>query len=179
MCRRWLIELLGLPAQASFALVTGCQMAHFTCLAAARNGLLAAHAWDVEQQGLFGAPPLRVVTSDQRHGTVERALRMLGLGRGCLLELPSDARGQLQPAALEPALASQSETPSIVVLQAGDVNTGAFDSFPELIEVAHRRARGSTCTVRSGSGQPSALSTGASRAAWSSPTPGRRTDTSG
>ncbi|HEU4579730.1 MAG TPA: pyridoxal-dependent decarboxylase [Polyangiaceae bacterium] len=138
VCGRWLIELLGLPEQTSFALVTGCQMAHFTCLAAARNGLLAARGWDVEQRGLFGAPPLRVVTSDQRHGTVERALRMLGLGRDCLLELASDAQGQLAPAALERALASAGATPSVVVLQAGDVNTGAFDPFPELIEVARR-----------------------------------------
>jgi len=136
VCGRWLIELLGLPAQSSFALVTGCQMAHFTCLAAARNGLLAARGWDVEQRGLFGAPPLRVLTSDQRHGTVERALRMLGLGRDCMVELASDARGQLEPAALQRSLASESETPSIVVLQAGDVNTGVFDPFPELIEAA-------------------------------------------
>src|SRR5687768_13583007 len=72
VCGRWLLELLGLPPKASFALVTGCQMAHVTCLAAARNSVLARHGWDVEQRGLIGAPPIRVITGDQRHGTIER-----------------------------------------------------------------------------------------------------------
>jgi glutamate/tyrosine decarboxylase-like PLP-dependent enzyme len=138
LCGRWLLALLGLPAQASFALVTGCQMAHFTCLAAARNELLAARGWDVEEHGLRAAPALRLVTSDQRHGTLERTLRMLGLGRSCIKELASNARGQLEPELLEQALASEPETASIVVLQAGDVNTGVFDAFPELIAVARR-----------------------------------------
>jgi len=138
VCGRWLLSLLGLPASASFALVTGCQMAHFTCLAAARNELLGARGWDVEERGLFGAPPIRLVTGDQRHGTVERAVRMLGLGRGCMLDLPVNSRGQLEAAALEQALTRDRETPSIVSVQAGDVNSGAFDPFAELIEVAHR-----------------------------------------
>jgi glutamate/tyrosine decarboxylase-like PLP-dependent enzyme len=138
VCGRWLLSLLGLPAESSFALVTGCQMAHFTCLAAARHALLAARNWDVEQHGLFGAPRLRLVTGDQRHGTVERAVRMLGMGRSSLVEVPSNARGQLDPVALEQALSRDRECASIVCLQAGDVNTGVFDPFPELIEVARR-----------------------------------------
>ena len=90
VCGRWLLSLLGLPASASFALVTGCQMAHFTCLAAARNELLTARGWDVEERGLFGAPRIRLVTGDQRHGTVERAVRMLGLGRGCMVDIAAN-----------------------------------------------------------------------------------------
>jgi glutamate/tyrosine decarboxylase-like PLP-dependent enzyme len=77
----WLKEILGLPARASFALVTGCQMAHTTCLAAARHALLARFNWDVEEKGLYGAPPIRILSSGMRHGTFERAIRLLGLGK--------------------------------------------------------------------------------------------------
>lgn len=138
VCGRWLLSLLGLPAGSSFALVTGCQMAHFTCLAAARNQLLAARGWDVEERGLSGAPALRLVTGDQRHGTIERAVRMLGLGRGSIVDLPVDASGRLEPHVLEAELSRDRQAPTIVSLQAGDVNTGAFDPFGELIEVARR-----------------------------------------
>ena len=138
VCGRWLLSLLSLPAEASFALVTGCQMAHFTCLAAARNQLLAQRGWDVEERGLFGAPPLRLLASDQRHGTVERAVRMLGLGRACMVDVPSNARGQLEPGALEQALRREPAAATIVSVQAGDVNTGVFDPFPDLIDVARR-----------------------------------------
>ncbi|HXY41086.1 MAG TPA: pyridoxal-dependent decarboxylase [Vicinamibacteria bacterium] len=137
-CGRWLLELLGLPASASFALVTGCQMAHVTCLAAARNAVLARHGWDVEQRGLFGAPAIRVVSGDQRHGTIERALRLLGLGRQALVDIPVDEKG-LGGAALEPVLAEAPGVPTIVLLQAGDLNTGAFDPFLEVIPVARRQ----------------------------------------
>ncbi len=136
VCGRWLLELLGLPRTASFALVTGCQMAHVTCLAAARNAVLARHGWDVEQQGLVGAPAIRVVTGDQRHGTIERALRLLGLGQRSIVDIPVDENG-LTGAALEPVLAAAPDAPTIVLLQAGDLNTGAFDPFPEVIPVAH------------------------------------------
>ncbi len=137
VCGRWLIELLGLPAAASFALVTGCQMAHVTCLAAARNGVLARHGWDVEERGLVGAPAVRVVSGDQRHGTIERALRLLGLGRRSVVDIPVDESG-LRAAALEPVLAAAPNAPTIVLLQAGDLNTGAFDPFPEVIPTAHK-----------------------------------------
>jgi len=136
VCGRWLLELLRLPGTASFALVTGCQMAHVTCLAAARNAVLAKQGWDVEQQGLFGAPAIRVVTGDQRHGTIERALRLLGLGRRSVVDIPVDGDG-LTGAALEPVLAAAPHAPTIVLLQAGDLNTGAFDPFLEVIPVAH------------------------------------------
>jgi len=137
VCGRWLLELLGLPPAASFALVTGCQMAHVTCLAAARNAVLAKRGWDVEQRGLIGAPPIRVITGDQRHGTIERALRLLGLGRECIIDIPVAANGQLTAAALAPVLAAAPNQPTIVLLQAGDLNTGSFDPFPEVIPLAH------------------------------------------
>jgi glutamate/tyrosine decarboxylase-like PLP-dependent enzyme len=135
---RWLCELLKLPASSSFALVTGCQMAHVTCLAAARHAVLSRHGWDVEQQGLFGAPPIRVVTGDQRHGTIERALRLLGMGRDCIVDIPVDDSGQLTGAALEPVLAAEPDAPTIILLQAGDLNTGSFDPFVEIIPIARR-----------------------------------------
>jgi glutamate/tyrosine decarboxylase-like PLP-dependent enzyme len=135
---RWLCELLGLPPTSSFALVTGCQMAHVTCLAAARNAVLSRNGWDVEQRGLFAAPPIRVVTGDQRHGTIERALRILGMGRDCIIDIPVDDNGQLTGAALEPVLAADPHAPTIVLLQAGDLNTGSFDPYPDVIPVAQR-----------------------------------------
>ena len=134
----WLRELLGLPREASFALVTGCQMAHATCLAAARHHLLAQRGWDVEQQGLFGAPRLRILTSTEVHGTVGRAARLLGLGEACIEKLPCDERGGLRSEALEAALAEAPEAPTIVLLQAADLHRGAFDAFPSLIPIARR-----------------------------------------
>jgi glutamate/tyrosine decarboxylase-like PLP-dependent enzyme len=134
---RWLLELLGLPSTASFALVTGCQMAHVTCLAAGRNRVLSRHGWDVEKQGLFGAPPIRIVTGDQRHGSIERALRILGMGTDCIVDIPVDETGQLTKTALEAVLATDPDAPTIVLLQAGDLNTGSFDPYLDLIPVAH------------------------------------------
>lgn len=138
----WLKDLLGLPASASFAFVTGCQMAHATCLAAARHAVLARRGWDVEQRGLFGAPAIRLLTSAERHGSIDRAVRLLGLGRDCVVDLPADEQGRLTPAALEAAL---DDSPTIVLLQAGDLNIGAYDPFAELIPIA--KARGAWAHV--------------------------------
>ncbi len=137
VCGEWLKELFGLPATASFALVTGCQMAHVTCLAAARHALLARAGWDVNRDGLAGAPPIRVLTSDAVHGTTVRAAKLLGLGTAHITLLPSDEASRLTPETLGGALAREPGRPTIVVLQAGDVNTGAFDRFPGLIARAH------------------------------------------
>lgn len=134
----WLKEILGLPSQASFALVSGCQMAHVTCLAAARHALLSKRGWDVEQRGLYGAPPIRVITSSERHGTIERGLRLLGLGRDQVTDIASDSHARLQPGDLEEALARDSSRPTIVLLQAADVNTGSFDPFETLVPIARR-----------------------------------------
>ena len=133
----WLKEILGLPARASFAFVTGCQMAHTTCLAAARHKVLAARGWDVEERGLCGAPAIRILSSDQRHGTIERSLRLLGLGRGCVVDLPADDEGRLTEDALRGALEAARDVPTVVLLQAGDLNIGAYDCFETLIPLAH------------------------------------------
>ena len=132
----WLKDVLGLPQSASFALVTGCQMAHATCLASARHALLAERGWDVEAKGLSGAPPIRILTSSERHGSLQRAVQLLGLGRDNIHELPCDEAGCLVPSALEQALSQRQ--PTIVVLQAGDLNIGAYDDFATLIPIAKR-----------------------------------------
>jgi glutamate/tyrosine decarboxylase-like PLP-dependent enzyme len=134
----WLKDILGLPPAASFALVTGCQMAHMTCLAAARHRLLANCRWDVEQRGLFGAPPIRILSSSERHGTFERAIRYLGLGLSHVIYLPADDYGRLEPAALQTALERDPSSPTLILLQAGDVNIGAYDRFSELVPMAKR-----------------------------------------
>ena len=138
VCRRWLLSLLHLPQDASIAFVTGCQMAHVTCLAAARNALLQQKNWDVEQHGLYQAPPIRVVSSSHRHGTLERALRMLGMGRAHIIDIPVDELGQLTATALESVLSADPDAPTIVLLQAGNVNTGVFDPFDDVIPIAHK-----------------------------------------
>ncbi len=134
----WLKDIFGLPAHASFALVTGCQMAHVTCLAAARHALLAKRGWDVEQRGLFAAPPIRILSSSEKHGTFERAVRLLGFGLDQITYLPIDTRGRLVAEALEQALEENSGAPVIVLLQAGDVNIGAYDQFETVIPIARR-----------------------------------------
>ncbi|WP_028217759.1 pyridoxal phosphate-dependent decarboxylase family protein [Paraburkholderia oxyphila] len=137
-CGTWLKDLLGLPAQASFALTSGCQMAHVTALAAARNALLTRCGWQVERDGLFGAPPIRILSSDQFHGSITRATRLLGMGTQVVVGLPTNHAGQLETATLERALQEAPDVRTIVLLQAGDLNIGAYDSFAELIPLAHR-----------------------------------------
>ena len=137
VCGTWLKDVLGLPASASFALVTGCQMAHVTCLAAARHAILERAGWDVNRDGLSGAPSVRVITSSEVHGTTTRAAKLLGVGTSNIQVLPSDSTGRLAPAALREALAREPGRPTVVVLQAGDVNCGVFDAFPELTDMAH------------------------------------------
>ena len=131
----WLLDLLDLPRESSFALVTGCQMAHVTALAAARHALLRDAGWNVEQDGLFGAPPICVIATEQRHHTLDRAMRFLGLGERALRLIASDHRGCATRPALEEALRANGG-PTLVVLAAGDLNTGEFDSFRTLIPVA-------------------------------------------
>ena len=134
----WLKEILGLPEPASFAFVNGCQMAHVTCLAAARHEVLAKQSWDVERQGLSGAPRIRILTG-QRHGSVDRAVRLLGMGTSQIVGVATDALGRVQAEALRRELESDSVSPTIVVLQAGEINTGSFDDFNVLIPIAKSR----------------------------------------
>ncbi len=102
----WLRQLLGLPEGASFAFVTGCQMAHITCLAAARHHILHAVGWDVEELGLSGSPPIRVLVGARRHVSVDRALRFLGIGRASLRVVPADGAGRIQVRRLREELAA-------------------------------------------------------------------------
>ena len=132
---RWLLDLFDLPRDASFALVTGCQMAHVTALAVARHALLRDVGWDVEQDGLFGAPAIRVIATEARHQTLDRALRFLGLGERSLHLIESDHRGCATQPALERAL-REHDGPKLVVLAAADLNAGEFDSFRTLIPIA-------------------------------------------
>src|ERR1043166_2647844 len=134
----WLKDLLRLPQGASFALVTGCQMAHVTCLAAARHAVLAQHYWDVETKGLFGAPRIRILTSAARHGSFTRAVRLLGFGTDQIELIPVDSEDRLPASALEETLNQDPSSPAIVLLQAGDINIGAYDNFRELIPIAKK-----------------------------------------
>ena len=127
----WLRQLLGLPAGVSFGFVTGCQMAHVTALAAARHHVLAAAGHDVAQDGLHGAPPIRVVVGEERHVTIDRALRLLGIGSSQLVLVPADGQGRMLADRLPEALAGG---PMIVCAQAGDVNTGAFDPLEAIAD---------------------------------------------
>jgi glutamate/tyrosine decarboxylase-like PLP-dependent enzyme len=133
VCLDWLRELLGLPEGVSAAFVTGCQMAHVTALAAARHHVLRESGWDVNRDGLAGAPPIRVLAGDLRHITVDRALRLLGIGASSIVSIPTDERLGMRLDALRSALAD-SDGPTIVVAQAGEVNTGACDPFHEIAD---------------------------------------------
>ena len=126
---RWIAELLGIPSDASFALVTGCQMAHVTCLAAARQHVLSEAGWDLIENGLAGSPPIRVVAGAKRHSTIDRALRYLGIGRAQIRPVEVDREGRMLPDALQRTLATETDVPTIVSAQAGEVNTGAFDDL--------------------------------------------------
>ena len=140
----WLLDVLGLPSDAGVGLTTGCQMAHFTCLAAARHRVLADVGWDVEHDGLFGAPPIRVLLGAKAHTTVFASLRMLGLGGGRVELVPADDQGRMRTADLEAAL-SVGSGPAIVIAQVGEVNTGAIDDMPRVVELA--REHGAWCHV--------------------------------
>src|SRR5262245_9491565 len=124
---RWILDALALPATAGGGFVTGATMANFAGLAAARHALLQRQGWDVERDGLFGAPPLTVVVGDEVHVSLLKALSMLGLGRERVVRVPADSHGRLRADQLPPLTAT-----TIVCLQAGNVNTGAFDPAPSV-----------------------------------------------
>ncbi len=128
---RWLKDVLGLPPTAEGAIVTGATMANFTCLAAARSEVLRQDGWDVESQGLFGAPEITVVVGDEAHATIFKVLAMLGLGRDRVVRVAVDNQGRIRPDAMPPLRRS-----TILCLQAGNVNSGAFDPADQLISMA-------------------------------------------
>jgi glutamate/tyrosine decarboxylase-like PLP-dependent enzyme len=129
--REWIVDLLGLPRNASIGFVTGTQMAHVTALAAARFHVLDVLGWDVGRDGLQGAPRVRVLAGAHRHVTVDRALRLLGLGAPIIVD--ADEQGRMLAEALRRALA-EGDGPTIVCAQAGDVNTGSFDPLEDIAD---------------------------------------------
>jgi glutamate/tyrosine decarboxylase-like PLP-dependent enzyme len=132
----WLLDLLGLPEDSGVGFVTGATMSIFTCLLAARDAVLKKHGWDVAANGLSGSPRVRVLVGAQRHDTIDLALRYLGLGAP--EPVRADDQGRIDAAALSYALGQlPAGTPAIVVLQAGNLHSGAFDPFTEAIRVAH------------------------------------------
>ena len=137
---RWTIELLGLPRGSAGGFVTGTTVADMTCLVADRHAVLARVGWNAEADGLFGAPPITVVVGAEAHSTLFKALGFVGLGRHRVVEVPVDSQGRMRADAL-PAISG----PTIVCMQAGNVNTGAFDPFTEMIE--HVRASGAPAWV--------------------------------
>jgi glutamate/tyrosine decarboxylase-like PLP-dependent enzyme len=134
----WLREIVQLPSSTSVGFVTGCQMASFTGLAAARHRVLADVGWDVEDKGLFGAPSIEVVISDEAHFTIVMALRLLGLGGKRVKRVATDGQGRMRVDKLAEAL-RDGNGPCIVCAQAGNVNTGAFDPLAEIAELTKKR----------------------------------------
>jgi glutamate/tyrosine decarboxylase-like PLP-dependent enzyme len=125
----WIREMLGLPAGTEGAFVSGATMANVTALAAARHAVLAAAGWDIEEQGLSGAPPITVIVGEEVRATVLKALALLGLGRNRVTRVPVDSQGRVRADALPPIVG-----PTILCLQAGNVNSGAFDPFSDLLD---------------------------------------------
>jgi glutamate/tyrosine decarboxylase-like PLP-dependent enzyme len=138
VARQWLVDLFGLSPDTSAGFTTGATMASFTALAAARHALLRRMSWDVEAQGLFGAPPITVVTSEESHVTIFAALQMLGLGRERVVKVPTDGQGRMRTVELRSVLAGIS-SPVLVCAQAGNVNTGGFDPIAEIVDVLRER----------------------------------------
>jgi glutamate/tyrosine decarboxylase-like PLP-dependent enzyme len=176
VARQWLLELLGLPTRASVGFVTGTQMAHVTGLAAARLQVLEAVGWDVGRDGLSGGPRVTVIVGERGHITINRALRLLGLGTPRTVE--SDSQGRMVVEALAQALAETSG-PTIVCAQVGEVNTGAIDPIAAIADLC--RPRGAWLHVDGAFGLWAAASPrrSLSQRGWSGRTRGRPTLTSG
>jgi glutamate/tyrosine decarboxylase-like PLP-dependent enzyme len=134
----WLLELLGLPRNSAVGFVTGAMIANFTCLAAARHDVLRRAGWDVEGDGLHGAPSVTVIVGEERHETVDVALRFLGLGEQRSIVVPADDQGRIRLEALTDTLAQVGNNPVILCLQAGNVHSGAFDPIAAAVDLAHQ-----------------------------------------
>lgn len=132
----WLVELFGLPSGTAGTFVTGATMASFSALAAARHELLMRAGWKCEEDGLFGAPPITVVVGEEAHASIFRALALLGLGRERVVRIPTDVQGRMRAEALPKNVSG----PVLVCVQAGNVNTGAFDPFDAICDWAEKRA---------------------------------------
>jgi glutamate/tyrosine decarboxylase-like PLP-dependent enzyme len=134
---RWLLELLDLPRESSVGFVTGATIANFVCLAAARGEILRNAGWNVEADGLFGAPLISVVIGDDAHTSNFSALQFLGLGHDRVIRIATNRQGVMIPEALSAAVGGL-RGPLIVIMQAGQLNTGGFDQFEALIPIAHK-----------------------------------------
>lgn len=143
----WLLDLLHLPPDSSVGLVTGGQMANFTCLAAARDHVLRGSGWDVESDGLQGAPKVNVVAKTDSHSTVFRSLRYLGLGASTAIKVRCDDQARMIPAALETTLEGL-EGPTVICVESSNINTGSFDPFDAVADAAQdHRERGNPTWV--------------------------------
>jgi glutamate/tyrosine decarboxylase-like PLP-dependent enzyme len=138
ICREWLLELFDLPRTASVGFVTGGQMANFTALAAARHGVLRRVGWNVEENGLAGAPPVHLVVSAAAHITIHSSMRMLGFGTRALVKVDADEQGRMRADSLRETL-RKLDGPVIVCAQAGNVNSGAVDPLREIAAITHER----------------------------------------
>jgi glutamate/tyrosine decarboxylase-like PLP-dependent enzyme len=138
---RWILELLDLPRDASVGFVTGATMANFVGLAAARHALLRRRGWDVERQGLYGAPEIRVLLGEDAHSTVFAALQYLGLGSDRLIKVAADREGRMLPEKLESEIgklrAADSDALCLVIAQAGQIHSGAIDPLDRVVAIAH------------------------------------------
>jgi glutamate/tyrosine decarboxylase-like PLP-dependent enzyme len=133
---RWLKQILHIPDSASVGFVTGAQAANTVGLAAARCCVLSQYGWDVGRDGLYNAPQIRILAGAERHATIDRALRLLGLGEGSIQEIPAMANGAMDPDALAAAIASGPQQPTIICAQSGNVNTGACDDLKTIAPTA-------------------------------------------
>lgn len=133
----WLLDLLDLPRESSVGFTTGATLANLTCLAAARGELLRRIGWDVEAEGLLGAPPIRILIGAEAHASVFSALQLLGLGHDRVIRIPTDAMGRMRLSGFEAAIGG-GEEPAMVITQAGHINTGAFDPIGDIARIARR-----------------------------------------
>lgn len=131
---RWMLDILGLPSQSATAFVTGATVANFTALAAARNQVFTTAGWDVEADGLIGAPELHIVISEESHPTVYKSLAMLGLGRNRVIKVPTDNQGRMDMSQFP-----EIKDNTIIITQAGNINSGAFDPIGEICKLAHAK----------------------------------------
>ena len=176
---RWMLELLGLPAEASFGLPTGAGLGNTVGLAAGRHAVLARAGWDVEADGLYGAPEIRVLIGADAHATLLTALQYLGLGRDRVLRVPADDQGRMRADAAREAIAG-ADGPLLVAIQAGNVNSGGFDPAARSPMLWRRtRTAGSTSTAPLACGPPSHPTCAISLTALTGPTRGRPMRTSG
>ena len=171
---QWLVDLFGLPATCGAGFVTGTTMANFTALAAARSALLKRAGWDVEEDGLFGAPALRVIVGAEVHVSLRKALSLLGLGRSRVTTVPADDQGRMRPEALPPL-----DDRTIICIQSGNVNTGAFDPLNRFVRAHAKPVPGFTWMALSDCGLPLPRFTRNFSPARAMPTPGQSTATNG